>query len=164
MEAGFSDYITKPIDSGRLEAAIKEYLPEKIIEFSSESVSEKDEKKSPLEIAFGKIKEVNYDTAIMHCSSDDILAEIISKIADESGEMVRKMRMYAMDGDYEAYRREAHTIKGHMAMIGASALSEHAKKHEFAGRDKDEKYIRNDCEAFFSEYEDLCRRLAEVKP
>ncbi len=163
MDAGFSDYITKPIDPARLEAAIKEYLPGKIIELSSDAESKNEEGESPLEAAFSKIKEVNYDTAVMHCSSDEILAEIISNIAAESEEMIRKMRQYAIEGDYEAYRRQAHTIKGHMAMIGASELSEHAKKHEFAGRDKDEEYIRKDSEIFFSEYQDLCRRLGSVK-
>ena len=163
MDAGFSDYITKPIDSGRLEATIKEYLTDKIIEIKTESESEARTSASPLEKAFGRINGINYETAIMHCSSDDILSEIIGKIAAEAEDMVRKMKRYASLGDYESYRREAHTIKGHMAMIGATDLSEHARKHEYAGRDKDAEYIKNDHEAFLSKYEDLCRRLADLK-
>ena len=59
---------------------------------------------------------------------------------------------------------------GLIALLGSGfdpgvtqAYVAYAKKHEFAGRDKDEEYIRKDSEIFFSEYQDLCRRLGSMK-
>ncbi len=163
IDAGFADYLTKPIDSDRLESAIKEYISDKVIEITSDLVNESDKETSALEKKFADIKEIDYSTAIMHCATDDILSEILGKISAEAGEMVREMREFIASGDLEGYRRHAHTIKGHMAMIGAGELSERAKKHEYAARDKDEIFIRDDHDEFLKEYSDLCERIGKLK-
>ncbi len=69
------------------------------------------------------------------------------------------MRRLYTEGDYDSYRMEAHTIKGQMATLGLFALSERAKKHEYAARDRDETFMASDHDGFLKEYVDICNRL-----
>ncbi len=61
--------------------------------------------------------------------------------------------------DHKTYQINAHTIKSNMATIGASALSERAKKHEYAGRDSDWDFIEEDMEGFLTAFAQICAKI-----
>ena len=46
-----------------------------------------------------------------------------------------------------------------MATLGLAELSERARKHEFAARDGDTVFLKEDAEAFIQEYEKICKKL-----
>ena len=70
------------------------------------------------------------------------------------------MRESLDKGDYKAYATDAHSVKGTMATIGMNDLSARAKQHEFAGKERNADFIKEDAEGFFKEYEDTCRKLS----
>jgi HPt (histidine-containing phosphotransfer) domain-containing protein len=88
--------------------------------------------------------------------------EILSDVASECSGRCDKMRKSLEANDLNAYRIDAHTIKGSMATIGMKAFSERAKKHEFAARDNDADFVQGDADAFLNEYAAICGKLREV--
>ena len=187
IEAGFEDYLTKPIDSHLLEQSVKKYLPkDKIIETprSDDVTNEKNEEKtsgntaeenvetpvSPvtdnpaekqdIESRLKAIDGLDYDTALEYAGDDEeILEEVVNTICEGCESSAVTLRKAFESGDMEAYRREAHSVKGLMATIGLESLSERAKKHEFAARDNDADFIKSDFEAFIEEYRSVCKKL-----
>jgi len=229
LDAGFADYLTKPLDSLVLEQAVRKYLPfEKVLPVAintraadstdeedgaldtagsgaedeaafatansiggeremaveAEEVKEEedysvvefmpsegpeDEAQSPaskygdLKEKLSKIEGVDYETAMLHCANDEsVLAEILDEISSDSRARANRMLGFIREKDWASYRVESHAIKGLMATIGASKLSNRAKKHEFAARDQQYETIEGDGTAFIEEYVEICDRLGEV--
>ena len=164
IDAGFADYLTKPVDSAILEQTVKKYLPpEKIIPVvnqSSDSADDDEEELYEIEKKLSRIEGIDVEVAMNYAGNDEvILEEVVSTIATGCDEMTASLRKALADEDYDSYLRDAHSIKGLMATIGFSSLSERAKKHEFAARDMDTEFIKKDCEGFIEEYRTVCEKL-----
>ncbi|MBO4883116.1 MAG: response regulator [Lachnospiraceae bacterium] len=163
IDAGFADYLTKPIDSALLEATVKKYLPpEKIAPLADQSEPDEgeDEELYEIEKKLSKIEGLDVEVAMNHAGYDEvILEEVVSTIASGCDDMIASLRKALEDEDYDSYHRDAHSVKGLMATIGLSSLSERAKKHEFAARDMDTEFIKKDCEGFLEEYRTVCEKL-----
>ena len=166
MDAGFDDYLTKPLEARILEQTVKNMLPkEKVKEvIADEGVESKQEESSeemsPLKKRLTAIEGFDYETALLYCAGDEeILEDIIKDVAAEGSERSERMRKNLEANDIDAYRIDAHTIKSTMATIGLSALSERAKRHEFAAKENDTGFIFGDSDEFLKEYLDVCNKL-----
>jgi len=60
---------------------------------------------------------------------------VLDVFCEESHERIREMERLLEEKDYENYIIEAHGLKSAAKSIMANELSEHAKEHEFAGKD-----------------------------
>ena len=69
------------------------------------------------------------------------------------------MKKSLAEKDIDSYRIDAHTVKSNMATLGLDALSERAKKHEFAAKNNDTDFIFKDAEGFINEYIEVCEKL-----
>jgi len=65
------------------------------------------------------------------------------------------------DNDLDNYRIKVHAMKNSAALIGAMDLSSEAKALEYASRDKDVNYVKNNHHKYKEDYLDLAGRLAE---
>ncbi|MBO7531613.1 MAG: response regulator, partial [Lachnospiraceae bacterium] len=169
LDAGFADYLTKPVDSAILEQTVKKYLPpEKIIPVTgrpsgsanAEAADGDEEELYEIEKKLSRIEGLDVEVAMNYAGNDEvILEEVVSTIASGCEEMIASLRKALEEEDYDSYHRDTHSIKGLMATIGLSSLSERAKKHEFAARDLDTEFIKKDCEGFIEEYRTVCEKL-----
>lgn len=161
IDEGFDDYLTKPLDSSMLEQMVKSMLPkEKILAVTVDKSEEKSDDASPIKKKLLAIDGLDYDTALGYCAGEEeLLEEIVSDIASESEDKLRRMKASLESGDIKAYQIDVHSVKSSMATIGLMSLSERAKKHEFAAKDNDIDFIKSDAEEFFREYEDVCSKL-----
>ena len=162
LDAGFDDYLSKPLDSKLLEKTVMAMLPkEKVIGSSSGgNDSAASDNISPLKKRLMAIEGLDYDTAFNYCAGDeDFLGQIADEIAAGCAGHCEKLRNSLEAGDIRAYRIEAHTVKSTVATIGLKALSKRAEKHEFAAKADDRESILSDAEGFIAEYEDVCRKL-----
>ena len=166
IDAGFDDYLSKPLDSKLLEKTVMALLPQqKVINTLSgdtESVSSVNEADdiSPVKKRLMAVEGLDYDTALDYCAGDeDFLSQITYEIAADCEGHCEKLRKSLEAGDIKAYGIEAHTIKSTMATIGLKELSKRAEKHEFAAKGNDTEFIRSDAEGFITEYNDVCRKL-----
>ena len=136
IDAGFIDYLTKPVDATILEATVKKHLPgDKIIPIINkyEETVQKNSTDSGYEefddgrmefsaigsdegIAVKKssrldqLTEIDYETAMKHCAGrDDILVKVVNDIVKESSERIDLLRGAVADKDYDAYRIGVHS-------------------------------------------------------
>ncbi len=160
-DAGFDDYLTKPLDSALLEQTVKKYLPaEKILPVAEETIGMHAVKPVSFREKLEKIEGLDYDTALDYLGGDeDLLKEVVSIIIEECEEKSNGMREYVSSKDWDGYGIQAHAVKGLLLSIGLKDLSERAKKHEFAARDQDIDFIMSDYEAFLQAYESVCSQL-----
>ncbi|WP_099467674.1 ATP-binding protein [Konateibacter massiliensis] len=156
LEAGFQDYIAKPIEIDKLEMVLLKHLPANVLEFSGEITGEqKAQKANPIEI-----KGINSVVGIKNCNGNrDNYVEILKITAREGRMKCRLLRECLKREEYQRYIVEAHGAKGAMASIGAIELGELAKKHEFAGKEENYDFLHNNIEEFAGMYEELIENI-----
>ena len=110
-----------------------------------------------------EIKGLDFDTAMANCGDDEeILRAVLAEMSDEAEGRIIDINRFLAEKNYERYGIDAHAIKGLMATIGLSSLSERAKKHEFAAKEGDLDFIEADHEGFLEEYGSVCDILREI--
>ena len=175
LDAGFADYLTKPIDADLLEEMVRKYIPAHKLLMPGDDVrsgagsvpeddrpdeADNEEELSDIEEKLSKIEGLDFDAAMQYAGdNEEILARVVESISEGSGKMIASLRADLSDEDYDAYRRDAHSVKGLMATIGLGGLSERARKHEFAARDGDIEFIKKDCDGFIEEYRTVCEKI-----
>lgn len=152
LNAGFQDYIAKPIDVSKLEMVLLNYLPVDVLQISSDNLSEIEEKEPKVIDISG----IDSKTGIKNCNGNvDNYLNVLKIVAREGREKCDLLKICLKEENYERYIVEAHGIKGAMLSIGAYEIGEIAKGHELAGKAENFKYIHNNIEGFIQKYEEL---------
>ncbi len=161
LDAGFSDYLTKPIDPAVLERTVKKYLPAEKIR----PADQEDKKTGPktLREVLASVEGLDPETALRNTGGEEsLLREVLQDIAAECDGDIETMRTALAAGDLKDYAYTAHAVKGLMATIGYPALSERAKRHEFAAKDGDISFLQQDGEGFFAAYRGFCGLVKDM--
>ncbi len=165
IEAGFDDYLTKPIDSSKLEDMIMAFLPEDKIEAPDMEVSNdeasEDEIPEMLEPLSGQdfidiplgIK--NSGDTESYISLLKIFYEFLDAKADE-------IEDYYKAENWKDYTIKVHALKSSARIIGATAFGEEAQLLENAGKSGDTKYIHEHHRDFMNEYLRFKEPLSKV--
>ncbi|MBP5652008.1 MAG: response regulator [Lachnospiraceae bacterium] len=185
LAEGFVDYLTKPIDSALLEERVMQFLPDRLVltdfektpaaqdekpaEIIEENIApvpeaEPQENKGGSSMSFADavrgVAGMDYDaTCEQFGGNEEFMRSLLETIVQDGREKIELMKKYLADKDYEDYGIEAHAAKSTMATIAATALSEHAKKHEFAAKENNIAFIEEDSAAFIEEYTDMLNRI-----
>ncbi|MBR6451118.1 MAG: response regulator, partial [Lachnospiraceae bacterium] len=185
LDAGFADYLCKPVPSKSLEETVKKYLPQGKIKPAAEGQEKQTEDVSarPEEMPMQPVSEampagaitvtevdtvpekwssiegLDYRTAVAYCGDEEVFEAVAEEIVKGSREKADLIREAFGSRDIETYRIKAHAIKSDMATIGAKDLSERAKQHEFAAKDQDLSFMEKDMDSFLKEYEEFCDAL-----
>ncbi len=134
INAGFSDYLSKPIDGGALEKMLFKYIPKSKLKSgtnenfapSPEVITEKEETGSC----------INRKLGLEHCGDDESLyretLQLFIEIYDEK--LISTNELLACE-DWENYIVYVHGLKSSALTIGAESLSADARKLEYAGKD-----------------------------
>ena len=96
MEAGMDDYLSKPIDSGRLRQLIDQYDPEQ---------------QDPVLAWRGALQRLDGDT--------ELLLELAGIFLDDGPGLLDELRAALQAGDASASQRGVHTLKGVLVNFGA---------------------------------------------
>ncbi|MCR4590911.1 MAG: response regulator [Lachnospiraceae bacterium] len=141
---GFTDYLTKPINSRSLEQMLLTYLPPEKVKDGSvnqpESVSEKDPESSS-----GLESLLDTETALTSFGGDqDFYYSILAQFALDHEERNEKLSEYYEKKDWENYKIYIHSLKSSAKTIGAFELSELALGLESASGEKDTDVITRD--------------------
>ena len=156
LKAGFTDYLSKPVNSKRLEDLLFCYLPpEKVRTVESVDGAKASAVSSLLPDWVLENKEIDTTEGLKNCSTEeaylivlDTFFEVISENADEIEDYYRKE-------DWKNYVIKVHGLKSSAKTIGAMALSEQAAKLEKAGLENDIATIKRDTEALLLRYRSL---------
>ena len=172
LEAGFDDYLTKPLESRRLEKKLKHFLPEILISYKKSAPKDpEDNDEAPDSSDSFTLKEINgirekcpgldVLTGLSYCmDSREFYLDTLEGFAeaDKRDEMEKALS----DGDIKKYGVLAHSLKSTSLTIGAVLLSDHAKRQELAAKEGDEAYIKSNHSVVIEEYTAILDGIGKV--
>lgn len=120
LKAGMNDYVPKPVDARSLARVLEKYLP---AEAPCEQKAGTPEPSARAPVEIGQIQE----TAD---GDKDFERELIELFVSDNEERLKTIESLVAGRDAEALRREAHTIKGSSANMGAPGMREIAARLE----------------------------------
>ncbi|MGN0140656.1 MAG: ATP-binding protein, partial [Roseburia sp.] len=172
MEAGFTDYLTKPIRETELLEMLLKYLPGELI-CGDKDIKNSEDMVQP-EVAehtedseadrmqrLEKLEGLDVQTGLIYCmKEEDFYVEMLEEYMNS--DKVSKIKQFFAEEDWKNYRTIVHALKSTSLTIGAVHLSEEAKALEMAAKEENVDYIRSHHEAVLEEYIGLTDRLKEI--
>ncbi len=166
LAEGFSDYLTKPIDSYALEKMLMKYLPEEKVErVREEEVSEP--KKEIPENDFDVLRSAGIEprTGLLYCQNDEAFyRSVLAEYALGGKEKTENLKQSFDKENWHDYAIYVHALKSTSKMIGASSLSDQAARMETAANNGDAASIRKEHDAMMQKYEEVTRAISTVIP
>ena len=133
IDAGFADYLTKPIDYKKLEKMIMDYLPcGKVKPSDGTAVSSED---SSLPEWIFSLSDINAKEGLQNCGSEKTFLDALYNFYDAIDENSEKIESYYNEKDWHNYNIKVHALKSSARLIGADALSSRAFSLEVASED-----------------------------
>ncbi len=146
LSAGFTDYLTKPINSQALERMLRKYIPEDKIVLSEEEAAADNvpisTDGSQDDYALLRLADIDPETGLSFSQNDRALyGTFLAEYLHGSAERIAALDNFFRDRDWENYGIQAHALKSTSKMIGALALSEQARQMELAANEREEERI-----------------------
>ena len=169
ITAGFDDYMTKPIDSGKLENMLLVYLPKEKIK---EAKREKGTGESNMEYHEGELPEVlaplkgqdwiDPALGIRNSFSFEAYMPLLKLFYESLDEKADEIEHFYAEENIKDYTIKVHALKSSARLIGAAGFGEEAQQLEKAGKSEDMEYIRAHHKAFIEKFRSFKAPLAEV--
>lgn len=156
ISEGFSDFLEKPIEKSVLERVLKRNLPLDKIVYVDEQEKEKDDEEDKL-----LIEGLDVEKGILYGNGKKQYLEILRgycKDWDRTGVLAEES--FAAK-DWKNYTIAVHGLKSALRSIGATQISEQARKLEYAGKEYRIEYILKNHRAFMDEYRELFSMLSK---
>ncbi|MCR5083577.1 MAG: response regulator [Parasporobacterium sp.] len=157
LDAGFDNYLSKPVDAELLEKMIMKYLPEnsyKPITLTSEVTQENEPDESFETNAF-----LNTKDGIANCGDEASYDMALKTYLEDSDSLYKTILNSYENGDIENYTIKVHALKSSSKIIGANMISELAKELESAGNEGNTAFINNHTDELLTYYKSLIYML-----
>jgi len=166
-EAGFQDYLAKPVEADKIEKTIKKYLPSDILEEPEEGDAAEAEEVLPDNMAWlNETEGISVKDGIRFCGGADSFLNSLRNFYDTLSDNAETIENARSAGDIEMYTIKVHALKSSARIIGAGELSEMARALEDAGKSGDLDYIDANTDPLlrkYREYKEKLQRLSEKK-
>ncbi|MCR5620953.1 MAG: response regulator, partial [Treponema sp.] len=155
IDAGFEDYLSKPVDPKMLEAIIERYLPFSLIvheedpawqdcpkssqkqtDVQAEAPAGMDMDRMLLDATAAFFKNrfgLDISTAMMNCGNEEVFQDVVTVFHDTIDGKAADIERFAADGNWQDYTVQVHALKSSARLIGATELSNKAAALETAG-------------------------------
>ncbi|MBO4396208.1 MAG: response regulator [Eubacterium sp.] len=190
IKAGFDNYLSKPIDSSRLEEMMVEYIPAEKVRYvmSEEKVPEKRENtagqsdeniredsgltptfmnksnQQPDESSplYRPHEGINIAGAIDGMGSEEAFRPILDIFYETIDETADEIEELYQDENWEDYTIQVHALKSSARIVGALDLGEEAFAMEMAGKNRDLDYIHENHEQLMEHYRHFKDVLSDI--
>ena len=163
LDTGFTDILAKPIDSHKLGAMVRKYIPqEKQIAVSKQTAGNNSDIKQLLKVGKINIRGVDVEKGIhMVGGNFNYYLRVLKSFYDEGIVAADKINECVGNGDLVQYEMLVHMLKSAAGTIGADSLMNYARELEGAAKEKNLNLIQ-------SKSGDFCKKLTallhEIKP
>lgn len=177
LKEGFDDYLSKPIETERLEKLLLKYIPEQMVtrvekkenetillEFAPKKKGEEDSNTSNDDWK-ARLKEagISVEDGLKYCAGNsDFYHEILEDYVDNCQTKSEELNGYLADKSWESYRILAHSIKSSSKTIGAASVFPLAKRMEDAAKNKEEEYIIGHHDELIKQYKAMADVIDKV--
>ena len=166
LSAGFDDYLTKPVDPGRLEDLMLKYLADEKIRAGQESGEEgrkEEDENAPDDMPeLESLVNAGVDTkkGLKNSGSKEAYLLLLKMFYETIDERTDELNGFCSEDDVKNYTIKIHALKSSARIIGAAGLGERAQKLENAGKAGDMDYIRRENDGFIEEFQALREPLS----
>ena len=145
LAEGFTDYLSKPINSRALRETLLEYMPQEKIFPVVESPREKTVPAAEDRFAPLRAVEIDVSRGLSFCQHDDTLyRSVLWEYGCSAGGKAERLQQYYEAADWENYAVQIHALKSASGTIGADRLSHLAAHLEQAANQEDAEAVRQD--------------------
>ena len=173
LAEGFDDYLTKPIESEKLEAMLMDLLPEeKILQGSGDESSNSAAEEAALSGGDGsapaipdfirEIDEIDAATGIKNCGSPEAYLETVKIYAGTVASHAEETEKLWEAGDIKGATIKIHALKSSSRIIGATDLGELAQTLENAGNAGDTEKLSAEIGTLLSRYRKIGEALSPL--
>ena len=171
IDEGFSDYISKPVDTVRLEQVLLEYLPPDLIVRGDDMtddmttpapVTENAREPEDESAKYKNIPGIDYDAAVTNCGTEDTFIQALEIFYNSLDKKADEIEGFEREKDIKNYTIKVHALKSAARLVGALKLSEDAKYLEACGDKSDVAEIEAKTPALLSLYRSYKPELAKV--
>lgn len=182
LEAGFTDYLTKPVNIFDMENMLRKYLPRDLQkeetevdepvskdeaapddEVASEGYdSEEDEELKSLPKELFDIKLLDLEKGIMYCGDAEDYLDVLITYRDSIAERSKKIEDDVFSDDIDAFTLDIHSLKSMSMAVGATSLAEVAKELELLTKAGDFDKVKSRIPRFLDVYRSLLPQLAQI--
>ena len=162
---GFTDYLTKPVNSRQLEAMLMKYLPERKVVIPAGTETSGSGKELSAGAGNGEpfalLREagIDPDSGLMYCRNDrKLYGMLLQEYAESAAERIMNMQRFFGTEDWKDYGIQAHSLKSTSRTIGAETLAGDAAALEKAALEDCAALIREKHDAVMKAY----RRTADA--
>lgn len=160
IDAGFVDYLSKPVRGIRLEKTILNYLPKEKIVLTN--VEQNKKQNVSLNELKDLLPEIDLTSGISYCANDEsFYRSMLLEFAQ--GERNQKLQSLFDGKDWKNYQIEAHSMKSASKMIGLSALSDECLGLERAAKEGDVDYIEKNHQSVVNHYCNVVKTLLKLE-
>ena len=171
LSAGFTDYLTKPVDGRKLEAMLMRYLPkEKVIAAAETETEAPAQPEQPAQAEDGaqaalRAAGIDPETGLNYCQGDEelyrsLLGEYVRDHPEKSAAILRNYET----GNWKDYGIYVHALKSSSRMLGAQELSGMAAQLEKAADAGDEETIRRGTGPMMERYRATVQAIRSCMP
>ena len=158
INAGFDDYITKPIDPDRLEGTLLKFLPKDKVSLISDDGESESENNDIPEFLY-HIDEIDVEAGIGHCGNGESYIATLKTYLDTVTKNADDIEMFWKAGEIRDITTKVHALKSTSKVIGALELGEFAETLEEAGERGDMKMLDRELPRLLSDYRKLAADL-----
>ena len=163
LAEGFSDYLTKPVNTKALRRTLMKYLPkEKILSVADPAP----ESSVPADEArFAPLRSAGIDVSqgLSYCQQDhELYRTVLWEYSCGAGEKAALLQQYFDAGDWNSYAIRIHALKSTSGTIGASRLSEMAARLEQAAKQEDADTVRKEHAEMLTLYKQTAGAILSV--
>ena len=167
IEAGFQDYLTKPVNGSQLESLIIKYLPpEKVtladVQMMDFAQDEEEEEKTVLPAWLSEVAGLDTKNGLLYCGSEDNYLSALTVFAEAILPGAEEIEKYFAAKDWKSYTVKVHALKSTARIIGAQELSDRARRLEDAGNNGYLEDIAQGTPALLKLYRSYAEKLAPL--
>ena len=160
LEAGFDEYLSKPIQFRELDTILRCFIPEDKIQTRAETGSPTEKAELSLE---EMLIQVDVAKGLEHCYGEkEFYIDILKLLYNDADTQLDDLQKLWREKDYKNYIILIHSLKTQLLNIGYTALAEDAKALEMAGKEERYGYIEDNQEKFINEYRAFKQQLEVV--
>jgi signal transduction histidine kinase/CheY-like chemotaxis protein len=163
LDAGFDDYISKPIELSEMDKIFNKYLSEEKVEAP---IAPEDNKIKSLNLdglgMMDKLRslDINVEEGISYCGDDEeFYIEIVNDYIKAAPEKIEQLDALLEAGDMKEYKVLIHSVKSSSKTIGCMSLFEKARDLEAAAASGNIDYVKTNHRSVVSEYKNLVEAL-----
>lgn len=139
IDAGFDDYLAKPVSGKELEKMLMKYLPKDKLKAPGAGSGPESGKEASF---LTELQGIDLEEAVKNSGSTEVLEDVVQQFLISIDSKADAIEGYARDKDYRNYTVYVHALKSSARLIGAMELSGMAARLEECGNNEDDVEIQ----------------------